>query len=135
LVAKHSAEIAGKVLVMDDDEVIRKMLKNMLNLAGFEVEVTADGDEALIKYQKAMSANDPFSAVIMDLTVPNGMGGKEAIKELLKIDPKAAVIVSSGYAADSIMSEYNKYGFRAVIAKPYSIRQLQETISGIISKK
>ncbi len=133
--AKQSTQAGGKVLVMDDDEVIRKMLKNMLNLAGFEVEVTADGAEALEKYKQSLAANNPFSAVIMDLTVPGGMGGKEAIKALLEIDPKAAAIVSSGYATDPIMSEYKKYGFSAVIAKPYSIKQLQETITGLISKK
>ncbi len=129
--ATKSTQAGGKVLVMDDDETIRKMLKNMLNLAGYEVELTADGVEALGKYKQAIEANDPFTAVIMDLTIPGGMGGKEAIKNLLEIDPAAAVIVSSGYATDPIMSEYKKYGFSAVIAKPYSISQLQETISGL----
>ncbi len=132
---KTSNQAGGKVLIMDDDEIIRKMLKNMLNLAGYEVESSADGAEALEKYKKAMDARDTFNAVIMDLTVPGGMGGKEAITKLLEIDPAASVIVSSGYATDPIMSEYKKYGFSAVIAKPYSIRQLQETINGLISGK
>ena len=132
--AKRSTQAGGKVLVMDDDETIRKMLKNMLNLAGYDAEATADGAEALDKYRQAMEANDPFTAVIMDLTIPGGMGGKEAIKRLLKIDPGASVVVSSGYAIDAIMSEYKKYGFKAVIAKPYSIAQLQETISGLMPK-
>ena len=135
MAATKSTQAGGKVLIMDDDETIRKMLKNMLNLAGYEAEVTADGREALEKYKNAMESLDPFSAVIMDLTVPGGMGGKEAIKNLLEIDPAAAVIVSSGYATDPIMSEYKKYGFSAVIAKPYSIKQLQETITGLNPKK
>jgi CheY-like chemotaxis protein len=82
-----------------------------------------------------MQARDPFDVVIMDLTIPGGMGGKEAIKKLLEIDPNATVIVSSGYATDPIMSEYRKHGFKAVIAKPYSVKQLRETLSGITRKK
>jgi len=132
---KQSTRAKVKVLIMDDDETIRKMLKNMLNLAGCEAESAADGAEALIKYKQAMDADDPFSSVIMDLTVPGGMGGKEAIVKLLEIDPAAAVIVSSGYATDPIMTEYKKYGFSAVITKPYSIKQLQETITGLGSIK
>jgi len=132
---KKSTQAGGKVLVMDDDEIIRKMLKNMLNLAGYEVETSADGAEALEKYKQAMDAQNPYSVVIMDLTVPGGMGGKEATKKLLEIDPAASVIVSSGYATDPIMSEYKKYGFAAVIAKPYSIKQLQETLTGLPAKK
>jgi DNA-binding NarL/FixJ family response regulator len=82
-----------------------------------------------------MQARDPFDAVIMDLTIPGGMGGKEAIKKLLEIDANATVIVSSGYTTDAIMSEYKKYGFKAVIAKPYSVKQLQETLSGLSKRK
>jgi PAS domain S-box-containing protein len=135
VIAKKSAQAGGKVLVMDDDEIIRKMLKNMLTLAGYQAETTSDGAEALEKYQEAMEARTPFCAVIMDLTVPGGMGGKEAIARLLEIDPEAAVIVSSGYATDPIMSEFTKYGFSAVIAKPYSIKQLQETLADLTAKK
>lgn len=135
MTARQSTQAGGKVLIMDDDEIIRKMLKNMLNLAGYEAEVAVDGAEALVKYKQAMDENNPFNAVIMDLTVPGGMGGKETIKELLEIDPEAAVIVSSGYATDPIMSEYKKYGFKAVIAKPYSIGQLQNTITSVTASK
>ncbi|OGO20933.1 MAG: hypothetical protein A2Z15_00700 [Chloroflexi bacterium RBG_16_50_11] len=132
---ESAGQAGGKVLVMDDEEIIRKMLKNMLSLAGYTVELAADGDEAITKYQQARAAGDPFNAVIMDLTIPGGMGGKEAVKKLLEIDPKATVIVSSGYATDAIMSEYKKYGFKSVIAKPYSVRQLQDTLSGLLTKK
>jgi CheY-like chemotaxis protein len=135
LAEKKATQAGGNVLIMDDDEIIRKMLKNMLNLAGYEVAAAADGAEALEIYKQAMDSKNPFSAVIMDLTVPGGMGGKEAITKLLDIDPAACVIVSSGYATDPIMSEYKKYGFSAVIAKPYSISQLQETISSVTSRK
>jgi PAS domain S-box-containing protein len=130
-----SGQAGGKVLVMDDEEIIRKMLNNMLSLAGYTVELSADGAEALEKYQQAKKAGDPFNAVIMDLTIPGGMGGKETVQKLLEIDPQAKVIVSSGYATDPIMSEYKKYGFKAVIAKPYSVKQLQETLSGLLTVK
>jgi PAS domain S-box-containing protein len=133
--SQQSPQAGGKILIMDDDEIIRKMLKNMLNLAGYEVETTADGAEAIVKYRQAATGGNPFDAVIMDLTIPGGMGGKEAIQELLAFDPNAAVVVSSGYATDPIMSEYKKYGFSAVIAKPYSIKQLQQTISNLTSRK
>jgi two-component system cell cycle sensor histidine kinase/response regulator CckA len=133
--AKNIKQAGGKILIMDDDEIIRKMLKNMLNLAGYQVEASADGVEALAKYKQAMDSHDPFTAVIMDLTVPGGMGGKEAVLKMREMDPAAAVIVSSGYATDPIMSEYRKYGFSAVIAKPYSIQQLQDTLTAMTSKK
>ncbi|MHB8104106.1 MAG: PAS domain S-box protein [Dehalococcoidales bacterium] len=133
--AVSSSQAGGKVLVMDDDEIIRKMLKNMLNLAGYIVELAAEGSEALEKYKQAQKEADPFNVVIMDLTIPGGMGGKEAVQKLLEIDPQAKVIVSSGYANDPIMSEFKKYGFKAVIAKPYSVKQLQESLSSLLTKK
>lgn len=131
----NSGQAGGKVLVMDDEEIIRKMLKNMLSTAGYQVELSDEGNEALEKYTQAMRAQDPFDAVIMDLTIPGGIGGKEAIKKLLEIDPQATVIVSSGYATDPIMSEYKEYGFKEVIAKPYSVQQLRETLSGLLTKR
>ncbi|MBN1691980.1 MAG: PAS domain S-box protein [Dehalococcoidales bacterium] len=135
LTFEGSRQAGGKVLIMDDEEIIRKMLKNMLGMAGYIVEVSGDGVEALEKYQQAKKARDPFNAVIMDLTIPGGMGGKEAVKKLLEIDPEATVIVSSGYATDPIMSDYKKYGFRAVIAKPYSVKQLRDLLSRLLSRK
>ena len=133
--AEESGQAGGKVLVMDDEEIIRKMLMNMLGMAGYTVEVSADGAEAIEKYQQAKKSRDPFNAVIMDLTIPGGMGGKEAVKKLLDIDPKATVVVSSGYATDPIMSDYKKYGFKAVIAKPYSVKQLRDLLSRLLTKK
>jgi PAS domain S-box-containing protein len=130
-----SGQAGGKVLVMDDQEIIRKMLKNMLSLAGYIVELSADGAEAIEKYQQAMKIGDPFNAVIMDLTIPGGMGGREAVEKLLEIDPYAKVIVSSGYATDAIMSDFKNYGFKAVIAKPYSVKQLQDTLSNLLTGK
>ncbi len=135
MTTETAGQAGGKILVMDDEEIIRKMLKNMLSLAGYTVELTSDGAEALKKYQQARKEGDPFSAVIMDLTIPGGMGGKEMVQKLLEMDPNATAIVSSGYATDPIMSDYKAYGFKAVIAKPYSSKQLQETLSGLLARK
>jgi CheY-like chemotaxis protein len=124
----------GKVLVMDDEEIIREMLGKMLPLAGFEVDLTSDGAEAIERYAKAMKEGKPFYAVIMDLTIPGGIGGKEAIKKLLEMDSDAKVIVSSGYANDPIMSEYKEYGFSAVVIKPYSVIEIENTLNDILSR-
>jgi len=125
----------GRILVMDDEEMIREMLSRMLSLAGYKVTLTEDGAEAIEQYAKAKESGKPFGAVIMDLTIPGGMGGKEAIKKLLEIDPGAKVIVSSGYATGPIMSDYKKYGFSAVVTKPYSAAQIEKTLHSIITKK
>jgi len=131
---KHTIQTGGRILVMDDERIIRSMLKNMLSLAGYKAVLTRNGEEALEKYSRAMEAGEPFNAVIMDLTIPGGMGGKEAIIKLRQIDPGVKAIVSSGYATDPIMSEYKKYGFSAVIAKPYSIKQLEETLRSLLKR-
>lgn len=125
----------GKILIMDDEELIRNMLSKMLNIAGYDVEITTNGAEATTKYIEAKESGQPYDAVIMDLTIPGGMGGKEAIPKLLETDPDAKVIVSSGYSTDPIISKYREYGFSAVIAKPYSVSQLEETLYNILKKK
>ena len=125
----------GRILVMDDEEMIREMISNMLSAAGYEVELTSDGAEAVEQYTKAKEAGQPFDAVILDLTIPGGMGGKESIKKLLEIDPDAKVIVSSGYATDPIMADYEKYGFSAVVTKPYSVAQIEKTLHNLLRKK
>jgi two-component system, cell cycle sensor histidine kinase and response regulator CckA len=124
----------GKILVMDDDETIRNMLKTMLTLAGYGVELTEDGKEAIARYTQARDANKPFDAVIMDLTVPGGMGGKDTISKLLETDPHARVIVSSGYSTDPVMNNYKKYGFAAAVTKPYTIGELEKTLHDILKK-
>jgi len=125
----------GRILVMDDEEMIRKMLRKILPLAGYEVEVAKDGAEAIDLYAKARESGQPFDAVILDLTIPGGMGGKETIKKLLEIDPDVKAIVSSGYSTDPIMSNFREYGFSAVAAKPYSIEALEETLGEIMAEK
>ena len=120
---------------MDDEEIIRLLLSRMLTGAGYKVELTKDGAEAVELYRKARESGQPFDAVILDLTVPGGMGGKEVIVKLLEIDPGVKAIVSSGYATDPIMSEYKKYGFSGVVTKPYNVGQMEETLHDVLAGK
>jgi len=122
----------GRILVMDDEEIVRDVAGSVLTRIGYEVEFARDGAEAIELYRQAQELGQPFAAVIMDLTIPGGMGGKETIRELLKIDPEAKAIVSSGYFADPVMAEFRKYGFSGVVAKPYRIRQLIDVLNGVI---
>lgn len=124
----------GKILVMDDEEMIRTLVERILARFGYEVVSVKDGVEAIEAYTVAQEAGQPFDAVIMDLTVPGGMGGKEAIQCLRAIDPCVKAIVSSGYSTDPIMANFREYGFRGVVAKPYRIQELVEALQSIIEK-
>ncbi len=122
----------GKILLMDDEELLREVAGEMIEKLGYEIEFAKDGSEAISLYENALKSSIPFDAVIMDLTIPGGMGGKYAIKKLLKIDPDAKAIVSSGYSNDPIMSEFEKYGFVGVVAKPYKIEELGEALYKVV---
>jgi len=123
----------GKILVKDDEEDLCKVAERMLLKLGYKVACVRDGMEALERYEKAWQSGQAFDAVIMDSTVPGGMGGKETIKKLLKIDPAAVVVVSSGYTDDSIISGYEKYGFKGMVTKPYRIEQLSWVMRDVLS--
>ncbi len=125
----------GKILIMDDEEMIRTMLATVLKLAGYRSVLVNDGAEAVRQYVDAAASGEPFDAVIMDLTIPGGMGGKDAVKKLLEQDPDVKVIVSSGYANDPIMAEYKKYGFSAVVTKPYAADKIGKTLRSLLKKK
>jgi CheY-like chemotaxis protein len=122
----------GKILLMDDEEDVRHTTGDVLKRLGYNVDFAEDGARAIELYTQAIAAGQPFDAVIMDLTVPGGMGGKEALAKLLHIDPKAKAIVSSGYSNDPIMADYLTYGFCGVVTKPYRIKDLGETLHGVL---
>ncbi len=124
----------GKILLMDDEQNVRQTTGAVLARLGYTVEFAEDGVQAIEHYQHAREAGAPFDAVIMDLTIPGGMGGKDAVQKLLQIDPDLKAIVSSGYSNDPIMAEYSKYGFRGVVAKPYRINDLGETLQKVLRK-
>lgn len=125
----------GRILLMDDENFIRKIAARMLNRFGFEVKTASNGEEAIEEYQIARQQGKPFDAVILDLTIPGGFGGKETIRRLKEIDPQVTAFVSSGYSNDPIMSEYSKYGFCGVIVKPYKLHELEKALNPLIDRK
>ncbi len=125
---------SGRILIMDDEPSIRQTISRLLTHLGYSCEVAADGLEALQLYREAMANKLPFDAVILDLTVPNGMGGEEAVRQILKNDPKAKVIVSSGYSDDLVMANFRKYGFSGIASKPYRLKDLQQILDQVISE-
>ncbi len=113
----------GKVLVMDDEEMILTVAGHMLSHLGYETVFAADGRSAIELYRQGIEEGKPVDIVIMDLTIPGGMGGKEAAQELLAFDPQAKIVVSSGYSNDPVMANYLEYGFVAVINKPFKLKE------------
>jgi len=136
---KKEPEIAlygrGKVLVMDDDELVRTVLGRMLLQCGYDSDMAENGEEAIRLYKEALNSGRPYSAVIIDLIVKGGLGGKETIEELLKIDPSVKAVVSSGYSDDPILSDYKKYGFQGALAKPFEASDLALVLSRVITGK
>ncbi len=123
---------SGRILLMDDDELVTTMASKMLQKLGYEVEIAFRGEEALEKYRQAKGNYLPFKAVIMDLTIPRGKGGKQTIQEMLAYDPDTRAIVSSGYSNDPIMSEFKKFGFKGCVAKPYRIQDLSKVLNQVL---
>ena len=116
---------------MDDDASIRDVIGQMLQRMGYQTKLADDGKLAIKFYSEAMKAGTPFDIIILDLTIPGGMGGAETIKGLLQIDPKIKAIVCSGYSSDPIMSDFRKYGFRAALNKPFQIMDLKRVINQV----
>ncbi len=123
----------GRILVMDDEEAVRDIAREMLGMFGYSVTVARDGADAIAIYRQAMASGEPVDLALMDLTIPGGMGGLEAFRRLREIDPDVKAVVCSGYSNDPILSSYQAYGFRGVIQKPYGMKQLGDMIDGILS--
>ncbi|MCG8633870.1 MAG: response regulator [Desulfobacterales bacterium] len=128
-----TSENKARILVMDDEEHIRSITRKMLEKFGYTVVLTSDGEEAVEEYGRAAEQGNPYNLVIMDLTIPGGMGGKEASTEILAMDPSARIVVSSGYSNDPVMADYKAYGLKGIIPKPYRLTELQETIRNLIA--
>ncbi|WP_456431706.1 PAS domain-containing protein [Thermosulfuriphilus sp.] len=122
----------ARILLMDDDQDVRQVASQMLTDLGYEVVVAPEGHKALSLYREALETGEPFDLVIMDLTIPGGMGGREAVKELLSFDPSARVIVSSGYSNDDVMANYQKYGFSGVLPKPFKLSELKSVLERLL---
>ncbi|RMI06573.1 MAG: PAS domain S-box protein, partial [Calditrichaeota bacterium] len=130
-----SAPGGHTVLVMDDDETIREIYRHMLNHLECEVEVTADGAEAIERFREAHAAGRPFDVVILDLTVPGGMGGREVLEKLREIDPEVRAIVASGYSNNPVLANYSEYGFRGCITKPFNLEVLSRTLEEVLQRE
>ncbi len=128
-----SAVKAARIMVMDDEEMIRNLAQAQLSTLGHKVVLVVDGEQAINRYQKLQDSGTPVDLVIMDLTVPGGMGGQEATRKLLQLDPEAKIIVASGYSNDPVMASYQEYGFCAAIAKPFDLTELRQVIESALS--
>ncbi|MFN7145499.1 MAG: ATP-binding protein, partial [Myxococcota bacterium] len=123
---------AGRVLVMDDDALIRETAEALLGELGYAVTLARDGAEAIRVYRAALDEGQPFDAVVLDLTVPGGMGGRQAIEELRRVDPEIRAVVSSGYSEDPVMADFRRHGFTAVMAKPYTIQEMSAVLGRVV---
>lgn len=122
----------GKILVMDDDVLLKEMVKEMLDLLGYESEFAKDGDEAIEMYKEAIESEKPFDAAILDITIPGGMGGKEAIKMLQEINPEIKAVVFSGYSDDEVLANFSEYGFKGMMPKPFDVYDLGKVLNDVL---
>ncbi len=127
-----SAAGKKKILIMDDEEMIGEIACQMLTLLGYEARHVFNGEEAISLYRQHLEKGDAFAAVIMDLTIPRGMGGKEAVRALLALHPQARVLVSSGYSNDPSMVNFSEYGFCGHIEKPFDLTSLKAAIEAVL---
>ena len=124
----------GKILIMDDEIQIRKVLGEMVETCGYRYQTAKDGEEALRNFCQAKEIGDPFTAVILDLTVPGGLGGKDVIGRLLTIDPQVKAIVVSGYSNDPVLANYEQYGFKGRVAKPFNLVDLSVVLHSVLER-
>ena len=119
---------------MDDEQDLLEIYSRMLRILGYEPVLVADGKDALSRYRQAGETGRPFDAVIMDLTIRGGMGGRETIRHLLEYDTTARVIVSSGYSSDSVLANYKEHGFKDIVVKPFNIHSLSQALHRVLTQ-
>ncbi len=124
-----------RVLLMDDEEIVRTVADKMLQHLGYAVALTRDGEEVVSVYREAKESGRPFDIVILDLTVPRGVDGKEAIARLRAYDPDVRAIISSGYPNDPAVADYREHGFVGVMNKPYELRQMEAALAEVLNPR
>ena len=127
-----NAEVRKKILVMDDEEMVGEIALQMLDYLGFDAVHVFDGEAAIQEFQGQKDKGQPFNAVIMDLTIPGGMGGKEAVTKILAVDSNAQIFVSSGYSNDPAMVHFKDFGFTGVIVKPFDLAAIQKVLDQLV---
>lgn len=124
----------GKILLMDDEQIILDVTLEVLEFLGYEVQFAQDGADAIALYTREKDTGAPFDVVILDLSVPGGMGGREAIGKLKELDPGVKAIVSSGFTGDPCVMDYASFGFTGILAKPYKINDMKVLLEELIKK-
>jgi len=122
----------GRILIVDDEHVVRDVAERIVKLLGYQPEVAAGGKKGIELYESALKNGRPFDAVILDLTMLGGMGGKEVAAKIRLLDQQAKIIASSGYSTDPIMSNFKKFGFDAALDKPYRLEELSQVLNKVI---
>lgn len=122
----------GKVIVMDDDDMVREILGEMIKMIGYKTELAKNGNEAIENYVNSKNTDEPVDAIIMDLSIVGGMGGEETAQKLLELDPEAKLIITSGYSNDPVIENYKDYGFKDAIIKPYNMKELKESLQRVL---
>jgi CheY-like chemotaxis protein len=130
-VGEQAGARKGKILVMDDEETVRNATGIVLNYLGYDVEYAKNGSEAVDLYKTAIEKGHPFSAVILDLTIPGGMGAKEALQELIAIDPHVKAIISCGYSDDPVISKFKENEFCRKVDVPYDMDKMKEILDNL----
>ena len=124
-----------QILVMDDEEIVLKTLASMLEELKYGYDLVSDGDEAVEKYRQKLESGDKYDILILDLTIPGGMGGSEAAERIKAIDSQACLVASSGYTDGPVMSGYKKHGFCGILKKPYTIDDLRAVLNKVSAEK
>ena len=124
-----------KILFMDDEAALRNLAQAFFSAFGYDYELTEEGSAAIASFRKAREKNEPFDLVILDLTVPGGMGGRDVGSELLRLDPQLKIIVTSGYSHDEVISDYQNYGFKGRIIKPFTVKDMINEINRVLENR